>query len=74
MKPDKLQPVSVVLGQAERAAREREWWDELKALANDDDVVGFYRHYAKYLEWNNVISTSRQAIHRMALRAVELLS
>lgn len=65
---------SVVLTQRERAEAERKWWDELKRMAADDDVVGFYRQYATYLEWNNVISPSRQTIHRMAIRAAELLS
>lgn len=70
--PDPVE--SVVLTQSEREAMERKWWSELIAMSENDDVAGFYRHYAKYLEWNNVISTGRKAIHRMAVRAAELLS
>ncbi len=65
--------IGAVNVQRERAAKEREWWKELKQLANADNVAGFYRRYADYLEWNNVISPSRQAIHKMAKRAAEML-
>jgi len=53
--------------------KEKEWWNKLKKLAAEDDVVGFYREYVKYLEWNSVISESRQAIYKMAIRVTELL-
>jgi len=53
--------------------KEKEWWNKLKKLAAEDDVAGFYMEYAKYLEWNNVISESRQAIYKMAIRVTELL-
>ena len=52
---------------------EKEWWDKLKKLSYDDDVVGFYKTYAKYLEWNNVISEQRQALHLMAIKAAQML-
>lgn len=53
--------------------KEKEWWNKLKKLAAEDDVVGFYGEYVKYLELNSVISESRQAIYKMAIRVTELL-
>lgn len=58
----------------ERESEERSRWDELKALAAKDDAAGFWRRYADYLEWNNVVSESRQVIHRMARLTAELLN
>lgn len=48
---------------------DQRWWKELTALADADDVKGFYAHYARYLEWNGIYSLSRKAIYKMALLA-----
>lgn len=36
-------------------------------------MLAFYKLYAEYLEWNNIISPSRKAIYRMAKVIVELM-
>lgn len=56
----------------ERIETERQWWRELRALSDANNVAGFYAHYAKYLEANNLTSTYRQIIHKMATGAVSL--
>lgn len=56
-----------------RREQEREYWTKLKQLASEDNVVEFYKLYAKYLEWNNIISPDRQAIYKMATSVVQLL-
>lgn len=55
-------------------AIEKQWWDELKSLADQDRVSEFYTRYAEYLESRNVLSPSRRAIHKMALLAAERLA
>lgn len=52
---------------------ERQCWYRLEALAEANDVIGFYREYADYLESRNVISPSRRSIHKMALEVVKKL-
>lgn len=59
--------------QSSRVKQEKEYWTQLKKLASDDDVIGFYKLYAKYLDWNNVISPDRRAIYKMANKVVELI-
>ena len=56
-----------------RAAKEKQYWDELKRLADTDQVAAFYRLYAEYLEWADIVSNSRKAIHKMAISACKLL-
>lgn len=56
-----------------RREQEREYWTKLKQLANEDNVLEFYRLYAQYLEWNNVLSPDRKAIYKMAKKVVELM-
>ena len=46
--------------------KERERWDELKALAAANDVRGFYQRYAEYLESQYVISEHRGILLKMA--------
>lgn len=55
--------------QWDRGADERKWWKELKEFADDGEVGGFYAHYARYLEWNNIHSPQRKLLHKMALMA-----
>lgn len=59
--------------QSSRRNQEKEYWTKLKQLANEDNIVEFYKLYAKYLEWNNVLSPDRKAIYKMANRVVQLL-
>lgn len=59
--------------QANRVKTEREYWTKLRKFSQEDNVVEFYKLYAQYLEWNNVLSPDRKAIHQMAKRVVELL-
>lgn len=56
-----------------RAAEERQRWAELQALADADDVAGFYHRYAEYLEWAGAYSNSRKTLIRMARLAAALL-
>lgn len=60
--------------QRSRRQKEKEYWTKIKQFALEDKVSDFYRLYAEYLEWNNVISPDRKAIHKMATRVVEILS
>jgi hypothetical protein len=60
--------------QADNIKKEREYWTKLKKLANEDNVVEFYKLYSQYLEYSNILSNDRKAIYIMAKRAVELLS
>jgi len=55
------------------AKQERRWWAELDELASAKDIAGFWQRYAEYLEWNNVISSNRRIIHKMAFLTVEKL-
>lgn len=59
--------------QSSRRSQEKEYWTQLKKLADTDDIIGFYKLYAKYLDWNNVISPDRRAIYKMANKVVELI-
>lgn len=59
--------------QSSKVKQEREYWAKLRQLATEDNVVEFYKLYAQYLEWNNVLSPDRKAIHKMAKKVVELL-
>lgn len=59
--------------QDDRRKQEKEYWTKLKILAKENNVVEFYKLYAKYLEWNNILSPDRQAIHQMAKKVVELM-
>lgn len=59
--------------QSHRVQKEREYWTKLKQLANEDSVLEFYKLYTQYLEWNNILSNDRKAIHKMAKKVVELL-
>lgn len=47
-------------------------WSELKELADNEDLIGFYRKYAEYLEWNGIHSGRRQILYNMAIAAAEL--
>ena len=47
-------------------AKEREWWDELKTLALANDVRGFYKCYAEYLESQHIVSEHRATLFKMA--------
>lgn len=58
---------------SERAAAERQWWAELHDMADDKELAAFYRHYAAYLKWNNVISDARKTLLRMALLLVDTI-
>lgn len=58
---------------SDRATKEKEYWTKLKQLADENNVLAFYKLYAEYLEWNNIISPSRKAIYRMAKVIVELM-
>jgi len=55
------------------AKQERRWWAELDELASTEDIAGFWQRYVEYLEWNNVISSNRRIIHKMAFLTVEKL-
>ena len=51
----------------ERAiSKERERWDELRTLAAANDVQGFYKRYAEYLESQYVLSEHRGILLKMA--------
>jgi hypothetical protein len=52
---------------------ERQYWDRLEALSAANNVIGFYREYAAYLESRNVISSGRKSIHKMALEVIKKL-
>jgi hypothetical protein len=52
-----------------RIEQERKWWKELQQYCDNDDVAGFFGHFAKYLEWNKTYSNSRQIVHKMAIMA-----
>ena len=52
--------------QNERARQEKEFWDALKLLADENKTKEFYQLYVKYLDWAGVISLSRKAIYKMA--------
>jgi hypothetical protein len=56
-----------------RRQEESDWWKKLRDLANKELVAEFYEEYAKYLEWNNIISEDRKVIYKMAIKAAELL-
>ena len=59
---------------AEQRAREekdRQWWLELKRLAEANDIRGWYARYAAYLEWAGVHSGNRKMIHKMAKLVAE---
>ena len=58
---------------SDRVAKEKEYWTKLKQLADENNVLGFYKLYSEYLEWNSIISPSRKAIYRMAKAIVELI-
>lgn len=49
-----------------RESEYTETWKELEALANERDVVRFWRRYRSYLEETNAISTARRVLHKMA--------
>jgi len=49
-----------------RRTRERERWDELKTLAAANDVRGFYKGYAEYLESQYIVSEHRGILLKMA--------
>jgi hypothetical protein len=57
--------------QSGRVDQERNYWTKLKQLASEDNIVEFYKLYAKYLEWNNVLSNDRKTIHKMAKKVAE---
>ena len=57
--------------QSERQEQGRQWGRELIKLADANDVMGFYAHYAKYLEWAGIISNRRKILHKMAMLAGE---
>ena len=56
-----------------RAQQRHDRWEELKALAHAGQVQQFYAKYAEYLEWDNVVSESREVLLLMA-RAVASLN
>jgi hypothetical protein len=56
-----------------RKEEERKWWKELQGYSDNNDVAGFFHHFAKYLEWNKTYSTNRQIVHKMATMAHEML-
>jgi len=65
---------TLIYNQAANIKKEREYWTKLKKLANEDNVVEFYKLYSQYLEYSNILSNDRKAIYIMAKRTVELLS
>lgn len=56
----------------ERQLEYRRRWDKLKELARDGNIHEFWGRYADYLEWSNVVSDSRRALHKMARMAERL--
>jgi len=57
--------------QKRMVAAQRQWWSELKKLADAKDVPGFYEHYAKYLEASGIYSGTRLILHNMAILVSE---
>jgi len=57
----------------QRRKQEEEYWKQLRHIASKDEIVEFYKLYVKYLEWNDIISPDRQAIHKMAVKVIELI-
>lgn len=49
-----------------RMDEEHQCWQALADLANKEDIGGFYRRYAEYLESRQVISGQRQILLKMA--------
>ena len=49
-----------------RQLEDRRRWDKLSSLAASEDIGGFYRAYADYLEWLGVISKRRRVLLKMA--------
>jgi hypothetical protein len=58
----------------DRQVEERQWWTELRELADKKDIQGFYSKYAQYLEWNNVISPQRELLYKMAKMVADDIS
>lgn len=46
--------------------RDLQYWHQLKLLANNDDISGFFTLYYKYLEWRNIINPNRQILYKMS--------
>lgn len=59
--------------QSSRISKEKEYWTKLKQLANENNILEFYRLYSEYLEWNNILSKNRTIIHKMAKGIVKLI-
>lgn len=59
--------------QSHRIQQEKSYWTKLRQLASEDKVVEFYSLYCEYLEWNNIISSDRKAIYKMAKKVIELM-
>ncbi len=57
--------------QKENERLEIEAWKRLTALADANDIKGFYREYATYLRARGIESGYRETIYRMALAVVD---
>lgn len=49
-----------------RTEERKRRWEELMDLADQNNVERFWQRYADYLEWDNIVSPSRLAMHKMA--------
>lgn len=57
-----------------RTEERKRRWSELEDLARHNQPGEFFRKYAEYLEWDNIISPSRTALHKMAVEASRRLT
>lgn len=59
--------------QNNRIETNKQWWRELNEFADANDIISFWAHYSKYLEWANTISPQRKVLKDMVDRTVHLL-
>ena len=59
--------------QQQRIDDEHRTWEALARLADDGDLLGFYRGYVAYLEQNKVISSGRASLLKIARLTVARL-
>lgn len=59
--------------QHKRDEERKERFRKLRQLSDDGKVILYFKTYAEYLEWDNIISTDRIALHKMCLQVVKEL-
>lgn len=66
-------PPNPIMNQIEYAKYDRETWQQLKKLSQENKLLEFYKLYLDYLTKSGILSESRMTLYDVTLKTIQEL-